>query len=144
MNQKSLIQKLGQIRMLLDEYITELSVRQNIKPKDIRENIGSQSKITTRDLDFEIPIRPFVKKYAKRLSGPKKFVLLLAWLAEGNEEKEVSLVEIITQWNKMKAHSLLGLKFNRFFLAQAQENDWIERLGKGVYRLRPSWRNIFQ
>lgn len=144
MNQKNLIQKLEQIKMLSEKCLKELSAHPSINLEGIKKTISSKSKIPHMDLDFQTPIRPFIKKYAKGLSGPKKIVLLLAWLTKGNEGKEVSLIEIRTQWNKMKAHSLLNLKFNRFFSARAQENDWIERSGKGMYRLRPSWRDIFQ
>lgn len=137
MNQKIIIQKIKQIKALLEECINELSVQQTTK-----RNIGSQGKIITKDLDFGIPIRPFVKRYAKGLSGPKKFVLLLAWFVKGDEKKEVSLSDLQVQWEKMKGSSLLGLEFNRFFPAEAHENDWIERVRKGFYRLRPDWRNI--
>ncbi len=137
MNQKIIIQKIEQIKALLEECINELSIQQTTE-----RNIGSQGKIITKDLDFGIPIRPFVKRYANGLSGSKKFVLLLAWFAKGDEKKEVSLSDLQARWEKMKGSSLLGLEFNRFFPAEAHESDWIERVGKGFYKLRPDWRNI--
>src|SRR2546426_7020048 len=40
--------------------------------------------------------------------------------------RSVALEEIQKHWKKMKAKSLLGLTFNRFYPAQARESDWVE------------------
>ena len=96
------------------------------------------------DIDFGKPLRPFVKQYAKGLSGPKKFVLLLSRLAGGDVKKEVGIEEVKKHWNKMKAKSLLGLDFNTFYPTRAGENDWVETKKKGIYNLRPSWKDIFK
>jgi len=133
MNQKNLIQKIKEIKALLEECLIELSGESTITNKD------SLQGVTKSSVDFEIPIRPFIKHYAKRLSGSKKFVLLLAWMTKGDEKKEISLSQIRAQWDKMKSSSLLGFKFNRFYPAEAQENNWVENTGKGMYKLRPNW-----
>lgn len=83
-----------------------------------------------------------MKAHAKGLSGPKKFALLLGWFAKGDLKKEVAHSEIEAQWNRMT--SLLEMKFNRFFPAQAKDNDWVESKKKGLYNLRPGWRDALK
>lgn len=106
--------------------------------KQIKKTIVSPAKI-----DFDIPIRAFIKKYAKGMSGPKKFTLLLSWFVKGDLKKEMSLKELEKNWNKMTAKSLLRGKFNRFYPAEARANDWVDLRIKGFYNLRPSWSDIF-
>lgn len=57
---------------------------------------SSSAKRTTSvnpvpQLDFTKPERAFIKTYARKLNGQKKFVLLLAYLAKGALKKEVQL-----------------------------------------------------
>lgn len=146
MNQKNIISKIKQIKVLLEECLVELSVQQHRGSRDANKDFGLQNDtiITDIDLDFEIPLRPFIKRYAMGLSGPKKFVLLLARLTKGDENKEILLAELRAQWDKMKGASLLGLKFNRFYSAEAHENNWVESTGRGMYKLRPEWRKILR
>lgn len=93
-------------------------------------------------LDFTMPIRPFVKKYAVGMNGAQKFTLLLAFLTKGDTSKTVALSDIEAQWNKMTGKGLLGIRFNRFHPAQARDNDWASTKKAGAYRLRPSWKAI--
>lgn len=95
------------------------------------------------DLDFSIPIRAFIRKYANGMGGPQKFVLSLAYLSRGEQGKCVSLSEIEKQWNRMTSKTLLGVKFNRFYPAQGKEKDWVESKKQGEYNLRPLWKEIF-
>ena len=105
-------------------------------PKQLRGNNTS--------INFETNGRAFVKRYAKNLSGgPKKFVLVLAFLVKGDATKEVSLSEIEKMWNRMKSKALLGMKFNRFFPTTAKENGWVNSQKRGFYNLDRSWKNIF-
>ena len=93
----------------------------------------------SRPLDFGMQERAFIKRNAAGLSGPKKFVLLVAYLAKGNLGREVLLKDVAQHWNRMTAPSLLGGKFNRFYSNSSRENDWVETKKPGVYSLRPSW-----
>lgn len=93
-------------------------------------------------LDFGTPIRPFIKTHGKDLGGSKKLVLLLAWIAKGDTEKQVSLSEIEKRWGQMTG--ILGTEFNRFFAGDAKDHDWIEARSKGLYNLRPSWREVLK
>jgi hypothetical protein len=99
---------------------------------------------TVEKLDFSKNERAFIKTYARKLSGVKKFVLLLAYLAQGKVGKEVELKEIQRHWNKMKANNLLGLDFNTFHSNAAKDNGWVNTTKKGVYVLSQSWKDALQ
>ena len=77
------------------------------------------------------------------MNGAKKFTLLIAYLTKGDSSKTVPLSEIESHWNRMKSKRLLGMKFNRLYTSQARENDWVSAEKTGTYRLRPSWKAIF-
>ena len=114
------------------------------EPKQTKTaRISRAVPMKTGTLDFTMPIRPFVKKYSASMNGAQKFTLLLAYLAKGDSTKTVALSEIEGQWNKMTSKGLLGIKFNRFHPAQARDNDWASTEKAGAYRLRPSWKAIF-
>jgi hypothetical protein len=94
-------------------------------------------------LDYTMPMRAFVKKHSQNMNGAKKFVLLIAYLSKGDASQTVSLSDVESQWNKMKGKGLLGMSFNRLYTSQARENDWASTEKAGTYRLRPSWKAIF-
>jgi hypothetical protein len=141
MSDQDLMGKLLQIKQLIDECLLGLKS----KPRELSKNrVTRKSSIrpVTQKIDFNVPLRPFIRKYAKGLSGPKKFTLLVARLVEGDLKKEISLAQIETSWNKMTAAQLLGMRFNRFYAGQAKERDWVDSKRKGFYNLRPSWEGI--
>jgi hypothetical protein len=143
MDRDKIISALLQIRDLTGGCLADLD--DSTKSKRPAKKLPASSHTSKPiDIDFGIPLRPFVKQYAKGLSGPKKFVLLLSRLAKGDVKKEVGIEEIKKHWNKMKAKSLLGLDFNTFYPTRAGENDWVEAKEKGIYNLRPSWKEIFR
>jgi hypothetical protein len=142
MDKAKLISSLQQIKALADECLACLG--NSTKPKRTMKQPPALSRAhRSLSLDLTKPIRPFIKRYAKGMSGPKKFVLLLSRLAGGDAKKEVAIEEIQKHWNKMKAKSLLGLDFNNFYPANAKDNDWVESKKRGFYNLRPSWKDIF-
>jgi hypothetical protein len=91
-------------------------------------------------LDFTKPERAFVKQYAKGLSGSRKFVLVLAYLAKGVVGKEILFSDVVGHWKKMTAR--LGA-FNGYFTNDAKENAWVDTKKKGVYVLCSSWKDAF-
>ena len=136
-----LIGKLTEARMLIDEAIAQAGSGRN------RPTSGSSKRTATAGtphLDFEKPVRAFIKAHANNLSGTKKFVLLVARLAQGDLRKEVSLQEVQKQWKRMTSKSLLGMDFNTFYSTEAREKDWVDSKKKGLYNLRPSWKDIFR
>lgn len=143
MAKKDLIEKLQQIKRLAEECLADFEPGSPASKKAKKPTTASRTKAPSR-IDFKKPLRPFIKLYSKGMSGPKKFTLLLARLAEGDLKKQVALSELQAHWNKMMSKSLLGMEFNRFFPAQARENDWVESKKKGLYNLRPSWNEIFR
>ena len=92
-------------------------------------------------IDFSINERAFVNRYATDKSGPKKFTLMLAYLAKGEVEKNIQLSEIKKHWGKMTSKSLLG-KFNMFYPNDAKTRGWIDSKEYGCYNLTNEWKEI--
>jgi hypothetical protein len=90
------------------------------RSKAKRANLVEGERPRSKDIDFSMPIRAFVKKHALGMSGPKKFTLLIAYLSKGDSRERVALVDVKKQWNKMSAKSLLAMKFNGFYTSQAR------------------------
>jgi|ERR1039458_8916424 hypothetical protein len=115
------------------------------QPPRIRTRVtakaGGASKPVQVELDFAKPERAFVKQYSKGLSGTRKFVLVLAYLAKGVVGKEILLTDIVRHWNRMTAR--LGA-FNNNFTNGAKENAWADTKKKGVYVLCSAWREAFE
>lgn len=96
-------------------------------------------KATTASLDFSLPVRAFIKRYARRASGPRKFVILLARLSKGEMSSEVAFTEIEREWNRMT--QLMGGRFHRSHAARARENGWVDSPKKGTYKLLSGWQS---
>ncbi len=97
----------------------------------------SAPKVPTT-LDFTKSDRAFMKAYAKGLSGTRKFVLMVAYLAKGQAGKEVQLNDVQKRWNKMTA--ILAVTFNTFYSNTAKDDGWVNTSKQGVYTLTPSWK----
>ena len=95
---------------------------------------------TTGDVDFELGIRAFVKKYATGMSGPKRFTLLVSYLTKGDPTATVSLKSVERNWNKMKG--LLGGPFNGAYSIRARDEGWLDTPMHGMYAVRPTWKEI--
>ena len=113
------------------------------KVKRTKDSIKTSAKTKNQKLDFSINIRAFVKRLAADKSGPKKFVLLLAYLAKGEIGKNVVLGDIRKEWNKMSGKKLLG-KFNRFYPNEAKTQGWIDSKEYGTYCLANSWQESYE
>jgi len=137
-----LIERLEQAQIILNEALV-LAKKGVRKRPPSKEPHHANEKSSLEPLDFTMGIRGFVKRYAKGISGPKKFALLLAYLAKGDLKKTIPFVEIKKHWNNLTAKSLFGMEFNSFFASFAKENDWVNSEKNGSYNLRPSWKAIF-
>jgi hypothetical protein len=143
-NKSILLAKLHQAGALVDQCITELEAKPPRKPtKNQAGSSRSNDLPARRDLDFDANERAFVKAHARTLSGPKKFVLLVAYLAKGKVGTAVELNEVQKRWNRMTMPNLLNGEFNRFYTSSAKESGWVNTAKQGVYVLRPSWKDIF-
>jgi hypothetical protein len=139
MRRAKLISKLKELKTIAEECLTLLAGETDPPlPHRHVTAVGEQRQA----VDFNKPIRPFMKSCSKNLSGSKKFVLLVAWLAKGDSKKQIALSEIKKQWSKMTA--ILEMDFNLFFTGDAKDRDWVETKSKGLYNLRPAWSDVLK
>ena len=116
----------------------EKAVFGDVKPKRIKDKRSTSQAL---DIDFSLNERTFVKRYATNKSGPKKFTLLLAYIAGGKVDINVKLSEIRKCWSKMKAKTMLG-KFNMFYPSDAKTRGWIDSREYGSYSLTEEWKKV--
>jgi hypothetical protein len=94
---------------------------------------------TSSGISFAGNPRAFMKRLSSGLSGPQKFTLLLAKLAQGDISKTVSLSDIFATWDKMTG--ILG-KSNGAYANRAKDNGWVDSPKAGVYVLCDGWAEI--
>jgi hypothetical protein len=80
----------------------------------------------------------FMKKFAKGMSGSRKFTLLLAHLVKGKTGQEISGERIASAWNRMK--QVLGGAYNAVHATRAKAEGWIDSPKWGHYALSNSWK----
>lgn len=131
--------KLQQARALLDECIEIAGAAPSRKPKS-KPGSSAKTHIPT-SFDFTANERAFMRSHARQLSGPKKFPLVLAYLAKGDVKREIQLKDIERLWNRMTA--ILG-DFNRKYSNDAKERGWVNTTKQGSYVLRHSWQEILK
>ncbi len=119
------------------EKLEKVVFRSDMKEK----KLPAKTSNIKMDIDFSINERAFVKRYATDKSGPKKFTLLLAYLAKGEMDKNIELSEIKKHWGKMTSKALLG-KFNMFYPNDAKTRGWIDSKEYGSYNLTNEWKAI--
>lgn len=107
----------------------------------VKKSKKTKGPPSTKDINFSLNERAFVKRYASNKSGPRKFTILLAYLAHGNVDENVGFGEIEKCWNKMSAKNLLG-KFNRFYPNEAKTRGWVDSKKHGSYNLTNEWKNV--
>ena len=134
MTKESIVQIIGRIERLEHAVFGKQPAASTRKATNRPEN---------NTLDFSINIRAFVKRFATDKSGPKKFVLILAYLTKGTVGKNVALSEIRKQWEKMSAKTLLG-KFNRFYPNEAKTQGWVDSKERGTYCLADGWKEVYE
>jgi hypothetical protein len=101
---------------------------------------ATEGFLDSADMNFNLPLRPFIKKYSHSMSGPKRLTLLVAWLAKGKSDVQVGRIEVSKAWNKMK--TLMGGPFNSAYESRARDNGWLDSPKPGVYTLMSSWREV--
>jgi hypothetical protein len=90
------------------------------------------------DLDYTLAERAFFKKYVGALSGPKKFVLAVAYLAKGEEGLDVELTAVRELWKSVEG--VMGGACRGMYKTRAVESPWIHLKSKeGKVSLRMGW-----
>lgn len=92
-------------------------------------------------IDFSLNLRAFAKRYAASKSGPKKFVLLVAYFSKGQVGSNVKVHDIKKEWDKMRGKNMLG-KFNRFYSNQAKTQGWLDSKEYSTYCLTKEWKEV--
>lgn len=144
MDKEKLVQNLEQIKKLTEECLLVLlgKAKSEIVEDKIKQPISLSGEV-----DFDMNERAFIKKYSKGLSGPRKFVLILAYLVKGKIGEEKPIVEIKKHWNKMTAlfktrRGETG-KFNTYYSTTAKDNNWVDSKKYGFWHLISNWTEIF-
>ena len=113
----------------------------------LNKNLPKIKMVTSEKISFDVSERAFIRKYRKEMSGPKKFVLLLSYLAKGEVGKEISRDEVKRHWNKLKsvlkAKKEEKMEFNAYYANEAKNNNWVDSKKFGFYFLTKEWLNIF-
>ena len=131
-------QKLKQIIALANECLVGMSSLSNMKHKLTAKYVPTKAE----PLKFNMSGSAFMKKYlTKRMNGPKKFTLILAYLAKGDIAHNIELNKIEKIWTKMTR--LIKKKYNRSDSIGARDNGWVDTKGHGLYHLCDSWQEIF-
>jgi hypothetical protein len=137
--ESELLAKLVQARILIEGCIGDLG---GVTPPKSKKEPAPNRRVMQSPpikVDFDANERNFMKDHAKGLGGGKKFVLVLAYLAKGDANREVRLKDIETTWSRMTA--MLG-DFNRKYSSDAKELDLVNTKKQGIYVLRPRWKEI--
>lgn len=126
LKRREFIERLEQIEKLANQCILEIGSTSS-KLTGLRRSKQEVEVVNLSQVNFSLNVRAFVKKHGKQLSGPKKFVLFLAYLSKGQINKEISLADIEKLWKRMKG--LIGMEFNRFYAVTAKDNGWVNSNG---------------
>ena len=103
----------------------------------------TKTPVTTESsasVNFNLPVRAFIKRYAKGQAGAEKFTLLLAHMTKGKTHAEVTLKDLTKLWGKMQG--FLG-KFNGAHSTRARDNGWVDSPKFGTYILLQDWKQMF-
>ena len=141
MNTKDITSRLNEAKNIIEDCMTALSkagkeLRRKTPPPTRRSFVPTKLK-------FDLNERNFIKTYAKGLSGPKKFTLLVSHITKGKIGIEVELKIARSKWNKMSAKNLMGYEFNLKYPNEAKTRGWIDSKKNGTYHLRSNWMEIF-
>lgn len=133
------IQSLAKCFKDLELRVTQLESKKD--KKNSNKNLSnSYTKTKKQSMDFSVNIRTFMKKYHKK-SGAKKFVLLLAFLAQGKLENHIKISDIKKQWSKMSGKKFLG-QFNNYYPNEAKTQGWVDSKKYGTYCLTKNWNIV--
>src|SRR4030043_2009497 len=110
MDIKDILLQLNEAKAIIDNCINTLS-KKGGKQKSKVLSVKTKSDlgiVRPSKLDFGLNERNFIRTYARGLSGPKKFTLLLARITKGKTGANIGLDIVRSKWNKMTAKNLMG------------------------------------
>jgi hypothetical protein len=108
------------------------------RPRAIKAS--KPAAITAADSpDFDLPVRAFVNRYAKPLSGPRKYAVLVARLCGGKIGQTVSPREVEKQWRSMTEP--MGGDYNGAYATRAKNEGWIDSPDRKSIVLLKDWIN---
>lgn len=113
---------------------TARAFRKRAKPVAVTTPSASNGK-----LDLSLPVRAFVNRYAKSLSGPRKCALLAGRLADGKVGATVEVSEFEKYWNTMI--QLMNGPYQTIFLTRAKNEGWLDTPERGKIVVLKDWNN---
>ena len=91
--------------------------------------IGEETRF---NMDYDQNLKAFLKGLAlKKMSGHQKFLAVAAVQSRGETNVEVAVKEVKKQWKR----SLLEVKYNPAFYDRAQQEGWVNPVGKGKFKV---------
>ncbi len=140
MSNTELEKQLQIIKKATEHALSLLGVEENT-PIHVR-SVAEGADTEEVEIDFSMQSRAFFKKYTKGLSGPKVFVLMVAYFTNQQDTAIVSFGDIQKEWSKMT--QIIKPKLSTTFALRAKESNWIDSPKNAFYSLRPNWRDIFK
>jgi hypothetical protein len=135
---ENLEQRVDAAKKLLSEALALLNGGVSAPVKWRPAKLGASARPFTTP-SFSLNVRAFMKRYANDKSGPQKFALLLARLADGKTGVDIPAKDIEAQWKRMKG--VLGA-YNPAYSTRAKEQGWLNPSKYGVYSLSSSWTEV--
>jgi hypothetical protein len=117
----------------------------NGSPKDLPQKQVKGNPDSTTEIDelqFALPVRPFIKKYAGGMSGSKRLTLLVAHTAKGKPGTPIECAQVQKLWGSMK--TLMGSAYNPVHVSRARDQGWIDSPKSGTLVLLAGWKEIVQ
>ena len=146
MDTKDILLQLNEAKAIINNCIDALS-KKGGKQKSKVPSVKTKSDLSAvrpSKLDFGLNERNFIRTYARGLSGPKKFTLLLARITKGKTGADTGLGIVRSKWNKMTVKNLMGYEFNLKYPNEAKTRGWIDSKKSGIYHLLNGWMDIFK
>jgi CHASE2 domain-containing sensor protein len=142
MKREKLVSALRQIENLVADCLAAIdeSPSPTAQPKKAKPNGVSEQRTAIPDL--AMPLRPFVNKHARKMSGPEKFTLVLAHMTKGKTGVKVEGAVITKAWAKMTG--LLKCDFNTAYPTRAKDKGWVDSPRHNSYSLLPGWTEILR
>lgn len=123
-------------------YEGETDLRPTVARDSGRRRSRSSPKATRHTrIDFGLPQRAFLKKYAQG-SGPQRFAVLLAQMTQGRTGVEVTLDDLVAAWTRNRG--VLGGTYRTMYATRSKEKGWSDSRKRGAVVLRADWRGALE